>query len=744
MEVKEKSKKRELIKTIAIIFLVILLLLTFFSQTIMNRSLPEVSTKLIASGSISARIRGSGTVSPNESYEVIINETRTIQSVCVKVGDQVNTGDLLFVLEDVESAELQAAQDALANLNINYQKQLLNFTKEYADNDRTVKQIREDLEAAYAKRAENQITDADETALSYAKGEVASIKAQLRQLALDIETLQAQQTEDKTIADAQANVTKAESEITTLKGDITTQENTIKSIQQEITKLTNELNSSEGGSSTTKDLESAQNALRDALNQLESDWIAYASDYRELVNYVNDVRRENYSSGRESLADGDQQVAIAGELVKLGNNVTIPVTPSKDDTDDKNDDEGTSGNKAQTSADPAESGVSYSDYTRYKKAYDTLIADQKAVDTADNNLRWLQANQNDTDHQTAETEEKKREEIRQKERELTAANTALGQLNDSLQQAEYKLSIFQYELDQAEIAHSGLNTQIREAQANQRTLEDSQTTATEALDTLQKEYDAKKAAYEEALATIETKEKELENSLAGKDIDKQLDNLDLQAARLEIQKQQETVEKLRSSTVATEVKAKVSGTIASINVSAGKENTSGSAMAVINVTDRGYIMKISVTNEQSRQVKVGDTAEVTNYYWGNDVTATLEAITADPSSPGQKKLLVFRITGDIESGTNITLSIGQKSANYDTIVPKSALREDTNGNFVLVITSKNTPLGNRFYATRADVQILAEDDTTAAVSGLAANDYVITTSSQPLTAGMQVRMVENA
>ena len=42
-----------------------------------------------------------------------------------------------------------------------------------------------------------------------------------------------------------------------------------------------------------------------------------------------------------------------------------------------------------------------------------------------------------------------------------------------------------------------------------------------------------------------------------------------------------------------------------------------------------------------------------------------------------------------------------------------------------------------------EVQVLAEDDTNAAVSGLAANDYVITTSSKPLSAGTQVRMVEN-
>ena len=57
--------------------------------------------------------------------------------------------------------------------------------------------------------------------------------------------------------------------------------------------------------------------------------------------------------------------------------------------------------------------------------------------------------------------------------------------------------------------------------------------------------------------------------------------------------------------------------------------------------------------------------------------------------------------------------------------------------------AKSSPLGNRYIATRVDVQVLAQDDTTAAVSGLSFGDYVITTSSKPLEAGMQVNMVEN-
>ena len=45
---------------------------------------------------------------------------------------------------------------------------------------------------------------------------------------------------------------------------------------------------------------------------------------------------------------------------------------------------------------------------------------------------------------------------------------------------------------------------------------------------------------------------------------------------------------------------------------------------------------------------------------------------------------MFDVTGsEIESGTQVSISIGQRSQNYDTIVPNSAIRSDSNGSFVL-------------------------------------------------------------
>ena len=220
-------------------------------------------------------------------------------------------------------------------------------------------------------------------------------------------------------------------------------------------------------------------------------------------------------------------------------------------------------------------------------------------------------------------------------------------------------------------------------------------------------------------------------------------NLDLQNSKKAIEEQQKIVDELLANADGQEVKANVGGKISAINVTAGNSAGADTALATITVADRGYTVKIPVTADQAKKVTVGDVATISNYYNG-DITATLENIANDPQNPGKGKLLVFRLTGEgVEAGSNITLSIGQKSATYDCLVPNSALRNDSNGDFVLVVQAKSTPLGNRYVATRVPVTILAQDDTKTAVSGLANGDFVITTSTAPIEAGAQVRLVDN-
>lgn len=693
MEVKEKSKKRELIKTIAIIFLAVLLLLTFFSNTIMNRSLPEVATGMVNSGTINAKIRGSGTVSANETYEVIINQTREIRSVCVKVGDTVSQGDLLFVLGDVESQELQEAQNQLDTLNIEYQKQLLNLSKEYATNDLNVKTLQEDLQKAIQQRDANVVTDAE---ISYAKGDLATAKNELTQIGLVVDELNAMLTDNEEYQEAQAAVTKWTQEVSNAETAVETYEKQLEELET-------------GGSvDLDRQIADAKSALDRAETTWKSEWLAYKDTIEELIDVVNasnssaNVVLETSSNRPAPVLNSNAQIYIEAYLTQ---NVETPPPATGGGTETR-----------------AAADYSGSDY---KEAYDAVLAAQNDWETKKTTLDRLVDDQDIASGSASEQRRAIQKKLDEAESELRSAQRELRDAEDALEEASSDNSALKEQIKLYEAAK-------REQDARIETLNNQITTLEE-----------KKTAYDAAVATIAEKERALEEALNGKDIDKQLNDLDLQATRLNIQKQQELVDKYKAEAIGTEIKANVSGVVSAINVSAGKETTAGSPMAVINVVDRGYTIKIPVTNEQAKQVKVGDTAEVSNYYWGNDIQATLESITSDPDKPGQGKLLIFRITGEIDDGTTISLSIGQRSANYDSIIPKSALREDTNGHFVLVVTAKSSPLGNRYIATRVDVQVLAEDDTNAAVSGLAQGDYVITTSSKPLEAGTQVRLVEN-
>ena len=119
------KKRREWVKNAAIIFLSVMLVLTFFSNTFMNYSLPEVAAQYVQSGTITAKIRGTGTVESGDPYNVKISETRTISSVLVKTGDKVEKGAPLLLLEDKESKELTDAQAALDKAMLDFELALL-------------------------------------------------------------------------------------------------------------------------------------------------------------------------------------------------------------------------------------------------------------------------------------------------------------------------------------------------------------------------------------------------------------------------------------------------------------------------------------------------------------------------------------------------------------------------------------------------------------------------------------------
>ena len=189
----------------------------------------------------------------------------------------------------------------------------------------------------------------------------------------------------------------------------------------------------------------------------------------------------------------------------------------------------------------------------------------------------------------------------------------------------------------------------------------------------------------------------------------------------------------------------MNGTVDSLNITVGQKIEAGSTLARINVTEMGYKLQFSVKADQARKVRVGDKAEITGWYFGgDDVEITLKEIKSDSNSQGQK-LLVFSVTGsNITSGDTLSVGLGSKGQTYPQVLPNNAVRHDENGDYVLVMEAKSSPLGNRYVAVRYDIQKIVSNDTKTAVSGLTGSEYVITTASKPIRIGQNVRPSETS
>ena len=566
------KKRREWVKNAAIIFLSVMLVLTFFSNTFMNYSLPEVAAQYVQSGTITAKIRGTGTVESGDPYNVKISETRTISSVLVKTGDKVEKGAPLLLLEDKESKELTDAQAALDKAMLDFELALLSG----------------DISNSAFQNVQN--------------GNVSSLN-----------------TYQSRIVAAEAEIDKWQKQV----DEATTAINQLKTAQ---------VNVDAGGAPDTS---SEQNKVNVAQAALNSDEIKIAKDKISEWQAAQATCQATIDKYNENIASSVS-----------GNGFVNQVTEDKYQLAVKNRDQ-----------------------------YQSLINERQA---------FINSNPD------------KVKAYDEKVKALADANKALTEKQNSKTNSTNSLTVqtqnWQTELDKR-------NIQLKAAQ--------------------------------------DTKAQLLKDISTELNLDYQLDSL---------KKQRDDIAKLQENAVGASIDAPISGTITSVTVKAGDEAQPDTALVTMQPEGKGFTMSFSVTNDQAKRLSVGDKADLVNSWRYSDMDITLASIKPDTTDPGQKKLLTFDITGDeVTPGQSLNVSVGQKSANYDLIVPNSAIREDSNGKFILIVESKSSPLGNRYVATRVDVEVLASDDTQSAVSGaLYGYEFVITTSTQPVEAGKLVRLANNS
>ncbi len=709
--------RKDIIKNVAIIFLSIMLVLTFFSNTILNWSLPQVSGKYTEYGEIKTGVRGSGTVASNMTYTETVKGDRKIERVWINRGATVNEGDILMTLSATDVDGIEALEAELKSLQEAYDRALL--TKESPDytlDEMNIARAEEDLAALEAERAlytDDYIAET-KAALEAAEAKLEALGEKLDGINEKINEL-TEKSDDPAIAsarqyylDAVSNREAAENALALLTytptdGLIANRD----SISSDIDRLERELDQYKSRNSDIADIIKNYNTAT-------SEWESAVKEHESAETAFNTANaayleaKAAYEADTSPLPDAEKPTYIA--MVNAE----------------------TAKNTAETALNDAASkrAEKWSAYESAKALYDAK------TDEIDTYLITVE------DKEYAISERKT--DLASVRRQITKANEGNRDYNNQKDTVELKKLAEEKAKEALDAAIEGCSDGLTaERKATEKEIKAAEKELSEAQEAVAK------------LDTVESLDSQIKS--AKRDIEMQKFNLeqkkesDAKADKLSrydlnkqyqaiLEKKAEIEKKKGGSKEGYELKASHAGTVTAVNFSAGQTVVDGAEAVVIEVVESGYTLSFSVSNAEAQKVKVGDSATVSDTYWGQKVGAVLDKII--PDAGGKTKTLVFELDGNVNAGQTLTLLVGERSTGYSAVIPKSALREDSKGKFVYITKTKSTPLGNRYVVTRLDVNVAAEDDKNVAITTDESYiyEYVIVSSTKPFEEGEYVRL----
>lgn len=628
-----QAAKKDWVKNAIIVFLAIMLLLTLFSNTITNYSLPQVSIASAYTGQLTTSIRGTGNVTAGDAYTVKGKESRVIASCLVKKGDHVEKGDPIYVLEDSESSELLKAEDELAELELKYYQDLLGSGMDTNDAVRINNGGASSFNSYIARINEinSQIEACEKNILE--KQEMVDT------LAVGGKQIDASNKRSKDAAELEQELARIAKEDAQNAFDVAKQR-LVNKLNDEIDELNNEKSNLGSTSLTT-----ARNALKtiaNGLGHMDADYSSYtyfmlSEEKRILVDEINS--KSNYNDYAFLISEATTALDEYREAAEDDGGDASLSTKISELTSIKND----------------ISAMTYVSDDSYKAALDrynsATISSKKATFAS--------------------------EEI---DKDLDAAS----------KYADADLTKYKTELIELK---------------QQRT---------------------------DLLATINK----------ALDADKVSDD---------IARKKETIEKLRANAYGATIEAPVSGTIQTLAKVAGESIEPDKELIVIIPDGKDMSVNISVSNDQAKKVKLGDSATLSeNLAWNYpDAVLVLEKMSDDTENPGKNTILTFSVSAqDLKVNQSISVVMNTETKDYPIIVPISAVHHDNSGDFIYKLTTKSSALGSRYYATKIGVKKLEQDDSNCAISvtdgELAAYDSVITSSNKTIEAGKLVRLSESS
>lgn len=758
---KDSESRRAWVKNVAIIFLVILLLLTFFSNTILNHSLPEVSAQYAQYGSLTTAVKVSGTVKANASYNVIYEadqaeaengtiQSRKVVSVYVKEGDTVAKDAPILELQGGASAQLEAAQNEYDSLKKEYDLGLLQDTVDGLTADKTMLEAQKELTNAKENLAKLQqeynalLGGVDTTSVIEAR--IASLEEELEELGDRIATVTQKITDTKAkIASAEGMIEEDIFSTLTVAEKLAIAEDEYAVAEASYNELTRDverykerldaIKESSGDIGEANTLTTEMKALEDQLDNLlkqydrdEEDYIEQLNEYyAQIFELENTKDQTNEDETIDSITSDD---GTGDDISKAGASSTASSKDKQIEAIKKQIEELEKSYK-RSSEDAWDEIESIRDKIDEIEEKLDIIGMPKVDDVFDYAANYdLTQAQNDYDKASADLAEvtEKYNTAKTKVESLRKQDAAEGNL------AEYEILLDTYE-DELDVLEAQQKQKNKDLTAANKEL-----TGTSAPKDPETVADQIKEA-ESAITSLEAQLKITEATQTRTDTNTKL-NREEQKKKLD--ELSAKIEAYKNAPETTSVTAPIAGRIVSVNYVPGDSVTSGNTVASIEIADKGYVCEITMPSDEARKIQIGSPCSIVNMWWySSNIEASVTQIRSDPSSQGKNRIVVIEVKGEVSENQNLTFSIGDKSQSYDNVLPNSAIREDNDGKFVLVVESKKTPLNVRYTAKRVDIEVIASDDTQSAVSGLYGSEFVITNSQSPISDRQQVRLAEN-
>ena len=248
-------------------------------------------------------------------------------------------------------------------------------------------------------------------------------------------------------------------------------------------------------------------------------------------------------------------------------------------------------------------------------------------------------------------------------------------------------------------------------------------------ESLKADYESKKELYNSAVA----------DSNDTVDLDRSLqdtkDSLKIEEYNKELAKLQPLLD--ASGKIVSEKEGIVTSVVA--------ENGGVTTDTIASIADKneGYKFVGEIDKSNRTLVKQGQTVALNLGSSGIIENLTIDSISKNDDNPDTLKVTVVLPVGIGEIDESGEIIVSSKSKKYGTCVPLAALRQgDGDSYYILVVTEKETVLGEELTAKKVDVKVEKRDGEYAAVSdgSLGRNDKIIIDNNKTVEDGDRVRL----